>query len=188
MFNSHNLLKLLLIVVAFLSSSCTPLGTSVEAKSIVKQEQVKHNIDYKQLQCLADNIYFEARGEPLEGQAAVARVVVNRVVHGFASTPCQVVYQSVHVQRVDEDTEESLWVKMCQFSWVCEGKKNPNRTSKQYQNSLQVAHDVLIYDKYKEVIPSTVLFFHNLTVTPKLKYTYKKRIGNHIFYSKKKRR
>lgn len=147
-------------------------------------EKVKPVVDQKQLQCLADNIYFEANGEPIEGKAAVARVVLNRINHGFAPTPCKVVYQTTKVQQTNED-DETFWVKLCQFSWVCEGKKNPNRNSKSYQTSLQVAHDVLAYDAYKDVIPRTVLFFHNTSFTNNYPHKVVARIGNHIFYEKK---
>ena len=47
-----------------------------------------------ELKCLATAVYFEARGEPLEGQLAVAQVILNRVESGrFASSICGVVYQ-----------------------------------------------------------------------------------------------
>jgi spore germination cell wall hydrolase CwlJ-like protein len=48
----------------------------------------------KQIKCLAQNIYYEARGEPLLGQLAVALVALNRVEDPrFPSTPCKVVWQ-----------------------------------------------------------------------------------------------
>lgn len=180
MFNSHILLKGLTVLVL-------TLGLSSSAGTIDNTMAKAKTVDKKELQCLADNIYFEAAGESTEGKAAVARVVLNRINHGYANTPCKVVYQTKTVQQTTED-DDTLWVKICQFAWVCEGKRNPNRSTPAYQKSLQVAIEVLVYDMHKEVIPKTVLFFHNLTVTPKLNYTYKKRIGNHIFYSKKKRR
>jgi spore germination cell wall hydrolase CwlJ-like protein len=42
------------------------------------------NIDMKQVACMARNIYYEAGAEAMPGQAAIARVVLNRVNHGFA--------------------------------------------------------------------------------------------------------
>lgn len=146
-------------------------------------EKAKPVIDQKQLQCLADNIYYEARGESTEGKAAVARVVLNRVSHGFAPTPCKVVYQTTTVKQTN-DNDETFWVKMCQFSWVCEGKRNPNRNSSVYQSSLQVAYNVLAYDMYKDVIPKSVLFFHNTSFTNNYPHIVVKRIGNHVFYKK----
>ena len=146
-------------------------------------ERVAKTVDKRQLECLATNIYYEAGKESTEGKAAVARVVLNRVNYGFAENPCKVVYQTTTVKQVTED-DEPLWVKVCQFSWVREGKGNPNKNTTNYQNSLQVAYDVLAYDKYKEVIPQTVLFFHNKTVNNPWPHKVEKVIGNHIFYSK----
>lgn len=161
-----------------------PRSTHIESEQHETEPTTVQPVDKKQLQCLADNIYYEAGGEPTEGKAAVARVVLNRISHGFAETPCKVVYQTTTVKKTNED-DESFWVRMCQFSWVCEGKKNPNRNSTRYQKSLQVAHDVLVYDKYKDVIPKTVLFFHNTSIVNRYPHEVVAKIGNHIFYTKK---
>jgi len=146
--------------------------------------KVQKVVDKKQLQCLADNIYYEAGGESTEGKAAVARVVLNRINHGFAETPCKVVYQATTVKKTNE-YDETFFVKLCQFSWVCEGKSNPNRNSHRYQKSLQVAYDVLAYDAYKNIIPKSVLFFHNTTITNQWPHEVVAKIGNHVFYKKK---
>jgi hypothetical protein len=61
--------------------------------------------------CLADAVYFEARGEPLRGQMAVAQVVINRVFSGFyPDNVCGVVYQNANRHLA------------CQFTFACEGK------------------------------------------------------------------
>ncbi len=61
--------------------------------------------------CLADAIYFEARGEPEKGQQAVAQVVMNRVFSGFyPNNVCGVVYQNANRHLA------------CQFTFACEGK------------------------------------------------------------------
>ncbi len=188
MSNSHNLIKLTIILLSLvvfiyysMSNQNQEVITEVQPEPVVTIKE----IDQRQLQCLADNIYYEAGGEPTEGKAAVARVVLNRVNHGFAPTPCSVVYQAKTIKQINEETDEAFWVKVCQFSWVCEGKKNPNRNSTRYQNSLQVAKDVLIYDKYKDIIPKSVLFFHNTSYINHFPHEVVKRIGNHIFYKKK---
>lgn len=139
----------------------------------------RNTIEMKQIQCMAENIFYEARKEPQAGQAAVARVVVNRVKHGFAPTPCQVIYQ---VTKNDDGS------KTCQFSWVCEGKGKPNKRDPQYLNALQISYQVLAFDAYKDVVSKSTLFFHNLSVTPNWKHYRAKQIGNHIFYSKAKLR
>ncbi len=61
--------------------------------------------------CLSDAVYFEARGEPLRGQMAVAQVVMNRVFSGFyPDNVCGVVYQNANRHLA------------CQFTFACEGK------------------------------------------------------------------
>jgi spore germination cell wall hydrolase CwlJ-like protein len=172
-------LLLPIIVLGLCSTQYKPQQQEIEQSLVIAKE-----VDKKQIQCMADNIYYEAGGEPIEGKAAVARVVLNRINHGFAPTPCKVVYQTTNVQQTN-DEEETFWVRVCQFSWVCEGKSNPNRNSARYQSSLQVAKDVLIYDKYKEVIPKTVLFFHNTSYRNDFPHEVVAKIGNHIFYKKK---
>ena len=159
----------------------------VEEQQIELQEATKvaKFVDPKQLNCLAKNIFYEAGSEPLNGQAAVARVVMNRVQHGFGKNPCAVVYQSYTVDKLVDD--EMQKVKMCQFSWVCENKGDPNKNSAKYKQAEQVAYDVLAYDAYKDVVPRTALFFHNLNVDPLWPYKQVAKIGNHIFYSKTKK-
>ena len=154
-------------------------------KQPVEEVSVKH-VDIKQLKCLADNIYYEAGSETLNGKAAVARVVINRVHHGFASTPCNVVYQSTTIKKLDEDTLNEYYVKLCQFSWVCEKRKAINENDIRYQKSKEVAYDVLATDAYADIVPKTTLFFHNLSVDPMWPYRQVAKIGNHIFYSKQK--
>ena len=143
----------------------------------------KLHVDMKQLACVAKNIFYEASNESTLGQAAVARVVMNRVAHGFARTPCGVVFQSTMVEREDEDGEP-IMKKMCQFSWVCEGKDEPGKNNLKYIQATQIAYAVLVFDAYKEVVPKTTLFFHNLTVNPNWPYKRVAQIDNHVFYAK----
>lgn len=65
----------------------------------------------RDLDCLTQAVYYEARGESPRGQAAVAQVVLNRVRHpSFPKTICAVVFQGAGLRRAD-----------CQFSFVCDG-------------------------------------------------------------------
>src|SRR5262249_58140344 len=64
----------------------------------------------KSEKCLAEAIYFEARGEAVRGQMAVAQVVLNRVFsEKYPNTVCGVVYQNAH-RRLH-----------CQFTFACDG-------------------------------------------------------------------
>ncbi|MEL6751247.1 MAG: cell wall hydrolase, partial [Pseudomonadota bacterium] len=64
----------------------------------------------KQRRCLANGIYFEARGESVQGQKAVAQVILNRVKNpAYPNSICGVVYQNKHMRNA------------CQFSFACDG-------------------------------------------------------------------
>ena len=183
-----NLIQPFKIVVALLLLTLVltfdEVNTLMEAEPI-EEPKVAKIVDIKQLNCLAKNIFYEAGGEPLMGQAAVARVVMNRISHGFGNNPCAVVYQTSHIDKLIDD--EVKKVKLCQFSWVCEGKGDPNKNSPRYKQAEQIAYDVLAYDAYTEVLPKSALFFHNLQVDPLWPYKQVAKIGNHIFYSKQKK-
>lgn len=154
--------------------------TAQELKKLTDRTLNKVNLEH--VKCLATNIYYEASGEPFMGQVAVARVVMNRIKHGFASNPCRVIYQTTTVP--DLDSEQGV-KKICQFSWVCENKAEPNKNSPIYKQAEDIARKVLIENKWVDVIPSNVLFFHNNEVNPQWTYKRVMEIGNHIFYSKK---
>jgi spore germination cell wall hydrolase CwlJ-like protein len=76
-------------------------------------------------------------------------------------------------------------VKLCQFSWVCEKNSTKINTSR-YKTAEQVAYDVLAFDAYKDIVPKTTLFFHNLSIQPNWPYHKVAQIGNHVFYTKAK--
>ena len=78
--------------------------------------------------CLAQAIYFEARGEPFEGRMAVALVVLNRVKDaGYPSTVCDVVFQNEHRRHA------------CQFSFACDGKSDTPRERAAWASALELA-------------------------------------------------
>lgn len=175
-----------LVMVLSLFTLSIPPEKSVEPVVEVAQKVVKA-VDPKQLTCLAKNIFFEAGGEPILGQAAVARVVLNRISYGFAPTPCGVIYQTAQVKK-ETDDGEMLNAKACQFHWVCENKGEPNKNNVRYQQARAIAYEVLAHDAYSDVVPKSMLYFHNTSVKPSLQYNEVKKIGNHIFYSKSKKK
>lgn len=134
-------------------------------------------VDMKQLMCMANNIFFEAGGESTKGQAAVAQVVLNRVRYGFAADPCNVIHQSTMVNER----------KVCQFSWVCQEKVLPTKRNPRFNQSVQVAYEVMVLNMHKEVVPKSALFFHNNQVQPNWPHKKVAVIDNHIFYSKNKK-
>ena len=144
-------------------------------------------VDPAQLACMAKNIIYEAGSEPFLGQVAVARVVMNRVRHGFGNNPCKVIYQANFINSVDENGEPAK-IKVCQFSWVCEGKGDYVKNHPKYKTAEQISYDILAHDAYADVIPKSTLFFHSVFIdSPQWSYQQVKRIGNHIFYSRGKK-
>ncbi|HMG81270.1 MAG TPA: cell wall hydrolase [Xanthobacteraceae bacterium] len=83
--------------------------------------------------CLADAVYFEARGEPFKGQQAVAQVVMNRVFSGYyPNDVCGVVYQNAARHLA------------CQFTFACEGKDlNKVDEPDMWEQAKQIAKDML---------------------------------------------
>jgi spore germination cell wall hydrolase CwlJ-like protein len=83
--------------------------------------------------CLADAVYFEARGEPFKGQQAVAQVVMNRVFSGYyPNDVCGVVYQN------------SGRHLACQFTFACEGKDlNKVDEPDMWEQAKKIAKDML---------------------------------------------
>lgn len=108
-----------------------------QAKTIVFQEVNEAGIPnymHQQMICIAENIYFEARAESIEGKAAVANVTRNRVKSSlFPNTYCEVVYQGPvreswktkqHKDLAPEDRVYYPRKHRCQFSWYCDGQKD----------------------------------------------------------------
>jgi hypothetical protein len=122
--------------------------------------------------CLANAIYFEARGEPESGQMAVAQVVMNRVFSGFyPNDVCSVVYQNAnrHLR--------------CQFSFACNGKRKTIDEADAWALAVRIAKQMLDGEAYvPEVAKST--HFHDISVRPNWVREMKKmvRYGVHDFY------
>jgi len=126
----------------------------------------------RQQRCLAEAIYFEARSEPEDGQAAVAQVVLNRVRNGnFASTVCGVVYQ---------DRNHPF---ACQFSFACEGKSLRIEEPGPWAIAVRIAKDVVGGALYNPLVGQAVNYHANY-VMPYWASSLQRvdRIGHHIFY------
>lgn len=125
-------------------------------------------------QCLANNIYFEARSEGTAGQIAVGQVTLNRVNHEqFPDTVCAVVHQAV--------MKDGRPVRdRCQFSWYCDGAPEVIRNFKAYEKADEIAAYLL--NTEMPDITDGALYYHNHTVSPGWRHKHVITIGNHIFY------
>lgn len=122
--------------------------------------------------CLTDAIYFEARGEAVNGQIAVAQVVLNRVFSGFyPSTVCGVVYQNAHRHLA------------CQFTFACDGIPDRVTEPEAWQRAKEIARETLDGKLWlKQVGKST--HYHAYWVHPSWVREMMKmdRLGVHTFY------
>lgn len=126
------------------------------------------------LGCLARNIYFEARGEPLAGQYAVAEVTMNRKASGlYPDTVCAVVYQK------NWDPLRGRYVGA--FSWT-EFSSLPAPAGEEWERARQVA-EAVYYQRYVPALQGA-MFFHATHIRPEWAKEKKlvSRIGRHVFY------
>lgn len=133
---------------------------------------------YPQVYCLAQNIYYEARGSNLADRAAVADVVMNRVEDTrYPNTVCEVVKQG------KQDRNRNMVRNMCQFSWYCDGKSDIPRDVDLWADAQMLAWSVLYFDKY-DGITEGATHYHATYVNPKWAKDMQLvgRIGAHIFY------
>ena len=153
----------------------------VETNEIVKEIRL-HNTPYdleNDYHCLASNIYWEARNQPLLGQLAVAQVTQNRVdSKRFPDTICDVVKQTRFYPsgRID--------LHSCQFSWYCDGRSDEPLAQEinHYEEAFMMAVD-FIEDRPIDVTEGST-HYHNTKVKPFWTESLDKivQIEEHIFY------
>lgn len=145
------------------------------------------------LYCMAENIYYEARSEPLEGQVAVALVTMNRVNSpDYPNTVCGVVKQgpvkeSWKTKQFPDlpDHERKYYPRRhkCQFSWWCDGKAEGRKVPKYWDTALAISLAVVM-DKAISDLTNGATHYHATYVNPKWnqKAIARHQIGEHIFY------
>jgi spore germination cell wall hydrolase CwlJ-like protein len=151
----------------FNASNSVPVMMVAIEEMRIEQEIIQQRIE-RELDCLTKNIYFEARDQSLEGQYAVAEVVLNRMDNPkFPSSVCGVVEQKTD--------------RVCQFSWFCDGKSDEMRDKKARQIARKVALNSI---SNKTNFTDGALYYHANYVSPgweNVKITTE--IEDHIFYS-----
>jgi spore germination cell wall hydrolase CwlJ-like protein len=122
----------------------------IEKPVVVKKPVYLSQHDKQQIQCMAENTYFEAAHEPYKGRIAVNNVVLNRVKDKrFPKTPCAVINQKAR--------------GVCQFSWKCEGGKRIGDMAA-YRKAKEIAEDVYL-GNYGDVTKGAK-FYHADYVIP----------------------
>jgi len=164
----------LLIVAALLSVSviAQTMPQQVAEEVITETKEVMA----KDVECLANNIYYEAGRESFEGKLAVAQVTINRTKSNrYPNTICGVVYQK------DKINGKIL----CQFSWVCE-KVHTNKNKYLWEEAQYIAKKALTEPiAHAKIAAHNVMYFHGAYINPGWnKKGVVMRIGNHIFYTR----
>lgn len=138
----------------------------------VKYEQLNKSAR-QEVDCLAQNMYFESGWEPKQGQIAVAMVTINRSESKmYPSTICGVVKQKT--------------LDTCQFTWVCEMKTINNINRDVYLRIRALAVYVYANKDFIKDPSKGALFYHADYVNPGWKnMVYLTHIGRHKFYNRK---
>lgn len=164
--------RLYSLAVIFLISATLLVCTGFSKERIIGVHYTQLTPEARtQVDCLAENIYYEAGYEPRDGKIAVAMVTLNRVQDPqFPKDICSVVKQKVN--------------STCQFSWFCEGKK-AIRNMFVYNEAKKIA--VYVYANYENMSDVTrgALYYHADYVNPRWKLEKTTTIGRHIFYKER---
>lgn len=121
--------------------------------------------------CLSEALYFEARGEKVKGQFAVAEVIMNRVKSTrFPDSVCGVIKQGTGRKY------------QCQFTYTCDGNPENIREKRAFERVAKIARTVL--DGQAPELTNGATHYHTTAVRPKWSRVYTKTvaIGVHIFY------
>ncbi|MAC76830.1 MAG: hypothetical protein CML66_02035 [Rhodobacteraceae bacterium] len=121
--------------------------------------------------CLSEALYFEARGETIKGQFAVAEVILNRVhSQRFPNSVCGVIHQGTGK------------LHQCQFTYTCDGRAENIHEPAAYDRVAKVAR--LILDGKAKPLTDGATFYHTNAVRPRWSRVYKQtaQIGVHKFY------
>lgn len=176
-----NAAALMMLVMVLAAPTIAAVGISASETALVTAEPppappalrdlVTSFVDYgnrdPEQDCLAKAVYFEARGESLEGQLAVAEVVLNRTASAtYPASICEVVTQPA------------------QFSFIRQGRfPKADENSKAWRNAVAISE--IARREQVDLVPSGVLWYHATYVAPSWgpRLTRAGQIGAHIFYS-----
>jgi|TARA_B110000881_G_C18390634_1_gene420825 N-acetylmuramoyl-L-alanine amidase len=190
----QNIMKSTIIWTLAVMSISTAFAQT-QASTFIKPVQGELFTEERQpeLYCLAQNVYFEAKSEPLAGQYAVADVVLNRVNDTrYPNTICEVVQEGPIKEswKTKQDTtlsdDERIYYprkNRCQFSWYCDGKADNVRDSDAWRIAQEVAFRI-VEEKRMRGITEGATHYHADYVSPKWasKIQLVGSISTHIFY------
>jgi len=125
----------------------------------------------EQWECLAEALYFEARGESVRGMFAVGEVILNRVdSNNYPDTLCAVINQGTGRKY------------QCQFTYTCDGRAETIGEPRSWERVGKVAR--ILMDGAPRVLTGGATHYHTKAVNPSWAQRYPRTasIGSHLFY------
>jgi spore germination cell wall hydrolase CwlJ-like protein len=147
-----------------------PAAVKPAAKSVV--EDLIMNKLMAEHRCLSEVLYYEARGEGVKGQKAVAEVVFHRMRTGnYGHSICAVVYEGANRHG-------------CQFSFACNGELSDHKSPQAWLQAQILAARILTGEESLGDVTGGATSFHAASVQPDWANDLQRtvQIGNHIFY------
>jgi len=147
------------------ASNVRPAAVAANENSVMRELLREHR-------CLADALYFEARGEGKQGEMAVAEVIFHRLKRGtFGSSICNVVYAGAGRHG-------------CQFSFACNGALHRPRSPAAWQRAQYLAAMILVGQAQMTNVTNGAVSFHAASIAPDWASGMERttQIGNHVFY------
>jgi len=160
-----------LAVSADVPSAFVPADAIAAAPSATELAMVRFAAEQR---CLAEAMYYEARGEGVTGEEAIAEVVFHRMHRrGYPASICGVVYQGAYDGGLG-----------CQFSFVCNGDMNRAKSPGAWAQARLLAAKILSGDTLLGNVTGDATSFHAVDVEPDWAGSLERtvQIGNHVFY------
>jgi spore germination cell wall hydrolase CwlJ-like protein len=152
-------------VQTVVATVAAPISARARADVVLGQLLAEHR-------CLAEVMYYEARGEGADGERAIAEVVFHRMRHGnYGHSICAVVY-------------EGAGHPGCQFSFACNGELAQSKQAESWREAQILAARILTGEVTLADTTGGATNFHAVSVQPVWSGTMERtvQIGNHVFY------
>ena len=161
------------ILIGSIVVVASTLSAETQANNKAAIDNAITSFNHEEANCLALNIYYEARSSNLADKAAVADVVLNRTMdRRYPPTVCGVVQDGYTPGRRD-----------CQFSWYCDGKKDDPQNVDRWIEAQTIAYNMLTHNKFRGITEGAT-HYHADYVNPYWADSLQMvgTIGAHIYY------
>lgn len=162
------------VIGAYIYAAPSPTAqvvTAVHPVRVTLERVAAKQPEKSEVTCLAQAIYYEARGESAEGQRAVGNVVLNRVADPhYPHSICGVVFQNEHARH------------KCQFSFACDGLADDPPDTRAWHSAQKLAESMMTHKRKDDTGHAT--HYHAVYVNPDWASALQPTvdIGHHIFY------